>query len=401
MTGERQSIDPRIHLGIDNCFAIKRWTAPMEWAKAVRSLGLKYVEAVPDLECEPLLTPDDYRRDWIDETRRACDTTGVQVVMFYSNDSTYDSIGFSHPDARVRDHFVERWFGNFIQMAAALGSDVGYYVQATPEALLYSREGRAQAKRDALDCMVRVNRMAAAAGIRHVVLEQMYTPHQPPFAIEEMRRLMISVTEQSGYPFYFTEDVGHHCRLYLRPTRERIKAALERFRRDGCIDVWLGSPEALEIFERCARKDDLEDGDFRRLEADFDRNADQFNAPEDTDCYAWLRRLGAWSPVIHMQQTDGNHSSHEAFLPENNGKGIIHPVRVLRALQESYESVDAAGMPPRCEDIYLIQELYLSTKDIGYQGLHKLKTSTQYLRRYIPEDGLRLSELMELNRDVP
>lgn len=400
MNIERLEWDPRIHLGIDNCFAIKRWTEPEDWARAVKFLGLKYVEAVPDLECEPLLTPADYRRDWIDKVNRVRDELGVRVVMFYSNDSTYDSIGFSHPDARVREHFVERWFRNFIDMAAAIGSDVGYYVQATPESMLYSIEGRREARRTALECMIRVNRMAGEAGVARVALEQMYTPHQPPFRIRDMADLMADVTRESGAPFYLTEDVGHHCPLYLRPTREQLQAACARYVRDGYIEVWLGSQEARGIFEENAKRGALSESALDALERDFAKNEDQFNAPADTDCYEWLRALGAWSPVIHLQQTDGSHSSHEPFLPENNLKGKIHPAKLLRALAESCARPAPQNLPPRCEDIYLIQELYLSTKDIGYQGLHKLKTSTDYLRQFVPEDGLRLSELLRLNADV-
>lgn len=400
MARERLDWDPRIHLGIDNCFAIKRWTEPEDWARAVKSLGLKYVEAVPDLECEPLLTPADYRRDWIDKVRRVRDEMDVRVVMFYSNDSTYDSIGFSHPDARVREHFVHQWFRNFIEMAAAIGSDVGYYVQATPENMLYSIEGRREAKRMAQECMVEVNRMARDAGVARVALEQMYTPHQPPFCIRDMAELMVAVTRESGAPFYLTEDVGHHCPLYLRPTREQLQRACKRYAQDGYIDVWLGSREACAIFQEEAGRGSLSERALEALEKDFERNDDQFNAPDDTDCYAWLRALGAWSPVIHLQQTDGCHSSHEPFLPENNQKGKIHPAKLLRALSESCKGPVPDGMPPRCEDVYLIQELYLSTKDIGYQGLHKLKASTDYLRGFVPEDGLRLSELLRLNENV-
>lgn len=392
-------VDPRIHLGIDNCFAIKRWTEPDDWGRVVKNLGLKYVEAVPDLECEPLLTPDDYRKDWVDKVNRMREKLGVQIVMFYSNDSTYDSIGFSHPDERVRRYFVDQWFGKFTDMAAAVGSDIGYYVQATPENLLYSEEGRREAYEHAKICMTDVNKMAKAKGIKHVVLEQMYTPHQLPFSIKGMEDLMKEITKRSDYPFYLTEDVGHHCPLYIRPTKEKVESAIKRFVEDAFINVWLGSLEALDIFTEAAKKGALNDSTWEALEKDFDKNADQFNEAEDTDCYAWLRRLGAWSPVIHMQQTDGTHSSHEAFLPENNEVGKITPVKVLKALKESYERNDVEELPQRCEDIYLIQELYLSTKDIGYQGIHKLKTSTDYLRKYIPEDGMKLSELLELNRD--
>ncbi len=395
---EQRIIDPRIHIGIDNCFAIKRWTAPAEWAKVVRDMGMRYVEAVPDLECEPLLTPDDYRSDWVREVNRVREETGVRVVMSYSNDSTYDTIGFSHPDRRVRDHFVDRWFRNFIDMSAGIGSDIGYYVQATPESMLFSREGRRQAKELAFDCMVRVNRMAGEAGIRHVVLEQMYTPHQPPFTIDGMRELIKDVTQASGVPFYMTEDVGHHCPFYMVPTRDNLYAAAERYRRDGYISVWLGSREAIRLFTDAAGSGKLTQAVLDALYEDFARNADVFNERRDTDCYSWLRALGAWSPVIHMQQTNGKHSSHAPFLPENESDGIIHPVKVLEALRDCYASEAEEGMPERCEDIYLIQELYLSTKDVGYQGIHKLTTSTNYLRRFIPKDGMRLSELLRLNR---
>ena len=33
-------IDPKIYLGIDNCFALKRWTTPAEWAKVIKDLGM-------------------------------------------------------------------------------------------------------------------------------------------------------------------------------------------------------------------------------------------------------------------------------------------------------------------------------------------------------------------------
>ena len=392
-----KQIDPRIHIGIDNCFAIKRWTAPEDWARVVADLGMRYVEAVPDLECEPLLTPDDYRREWIDRVNKVRDRTGVQVVMFYSNDSTYDTIGFSHPDERVRRYFVEEWFGKFIDLAAGVGSDIGFYVQATDETALATREGREEAFARARGCMEDVCRMAAQAGIAHTAIEQMYTPHQPPFSIDGMEKLIRDVTAASGVPFYFTEDVGHHCPKYFMPDENVLKKAAERYAQDGFVDVWLGSPQAYSLFTAEAEKGTLSAAALHALQDDFEKNADQFNTPEDADCYEWLRRLGAWSPVIHMQQTDGTHSSHDPFTPANNAAGRIHPVKVLRAIADCYERGPKEGMPPQCSDIYLIQELYLSTKDIGYQGLYKLKQSTDYLRRFIPEDGLRLSELLSMN----
>lgn len=390
--------DPRIHLGIDNCFAIKRWTAPMEWGKVISDMGLRYVEAVPDLECEPLLTPDDYRDDWVREVLDMQQKLEVKVVMSYSNDSTYDSIGFSHPDRRIRDMFVDRWFGNFVKMAKAIGSDIGYYVQATPESMLFSREGRKKAYDMAFDCICRVNRLAGESGISHVVMEQMYTPHQPPFTIQGMKDLILKVSSASGVPFYFTEDVGHHCPDYMMPTEEQLQSACRRYLEDRYIGIWLGSREAVKLFCEACRPSGLTVGEIDVLKEDFSLNSDQFNEKRDTDCYSWLSELGAWSPVIHMQQTDGKHSSHAPFGPETNCDGIIDPARILGAIANSYEAEPCPGMPERCSDIYLIQELYLSTRDIGYQGLYKLQASTDYLRRFIPHDGMLLSELLEYNK---
>ena len=47
-------MDPIIYLGIDNCFASKRWARPSEWTRVIRDLGLRYVEASADTECDPL-----------------------------------------------------------------------------------------------------------------------------------------------------------------------------------------------------------------------------------------------------------------------------------------------------------------------------------------------------------
>lgn len=392
--------DPRIHLGIDNCFAIKRWVTPFEWGRVIKEMGLKYIEAVPDLECEPLFTPQDYRDDWVDEVLRMQQSLDMKVVMLYSNDSTYDTIGLSHPDARVREHLVNKWFAPFIDMAAAIQADVGYYVQATPESMLYSHEGRSQAYANALSGMVQINKMAAGSGIQHVALEQMYTPHQPPFTIDGMRKLMLEVSKASGSPLYLTEDVGHHCQLYLRPSINELQAASKKYSEDGLVACWLASEEAVQLFCKASQKGYLSDSEIKRLQKHFDDNPDQFSKPEDNDCYAWLSRLGGWSPVIHLQQTNGTHSSHEPFLEANNARGIIHPVKVLQALSKCYNSGADPDMPAMCEDIYLVQELYISTREIGYQGLHKMRRSTEYLRKFIPEDGMRLSELLAMHSEA-
>ena len=62
-------MDPKIYLGIDNCFASKRWVRPAEWIRVIGELGLKYVEASADTECDPLYMDPEFTRDWIADVK--------------------------------------------------------------------------------------------------------------------------------------------------------------------------------------------------------------------------------------------------------------------------------------------------------------------------------------------
>ncbi len=388
-------MNPRIHIGIDNCFALKRWTTPAEWARVVRELGMRYIECVPDLEAEPLLTPDDYRRDWVEAVCEAQAKEGVQTVMLYSNNTTYDTVGFAHPDKRVRDNIVDKWFENFCRLAEGIGADIGYFVHGLPENILFNKEARHEAQENVVDCMSRINRIAEKHGIDKVALEQMYTPHQPPFTIDTMIALMQTLKKRSGKALYVTEDVGHHCPFYNRPDADALRRAYLRYKEDGYVEVWLGSLRALELF-KAERGERLSEDTIKAIEAEMDENPGMFATERDNDCYEWLREIGCYSPIIHMQQTDGTFSSHAGFTRANNEKGKIHPIKVLEAIRESYAAPERPDMPEKCEDIYLIQEVYMSTKEVGYQGLHRIQESTDYLRKFIPKDGMRLSELLEI-----
>jgi hypothetical protein len=51
-------------------------------------------------------------------------------------------------------------------------------------------------------------------------------------------------------------------------------------------------------------------------------------------------------------------------------------------------------MPLRCEEIYLTLEIFSGTADLPTEIIEKLAESVTYWRRYVPEDGLRLGELI-------
>jgi len=64
------------------------------------------------------------------------------------------------------------------------------------------------------------------------------------------------------------------------------------------------------------------------------RNQEIPGAPE-TDPYAWIRRYGQVSPLIHIQQCNAGASHHWPFTPECNAKGDIVPEKLIQVVEKS------------------------------------------------------------------
>lgn len=388
-------MDPKIYLAIDNCFAIKRWITPIDWSNVVRKIGLKYVECVTDNELDPLLMDGEYLKDWVGEVQRAEQQTGVKVIFLYTGNGTYDTTGLAHPDERVRKHILDKWFQGLLAMGARLEVGVGYFVHAFNEHILQDKDLYFKYTGIVEDSLVALNLRAKKLGCPQVAIEQMYSPHQIPFTIENTKRFMREVGQRSGMPLYFTEDVAHHQPKFIRPTVERIQGAFQRYLQDGYIEIWLGSPKAYDIFEKAAPlRDQLKESDLDRIMKDMDDNPHLFAEKRDADCYEWLAEMGCYSPVIHLQQTDGTFSAHKPFTDESNQDGIIKPAQILKALAKSYEKPLENDLPKQCEDIYLTFEFYAKTDSINQQIIYDYQRSVEYWRKYVPEDGMRLSELV-------
>ena len=119
-----------------------------------------------------------------------------------------------------------------------------------------------------------------------------------------------------------------------------------------------------------------------------------FSDIRDTSPYMWLEELGCYSPIIHLQQTDGYHSSHWPFTESRNENGIIEAEKVLKSIARSYESDAEPGMPPKCKSIYLTLEIFSPTSEKPENILRHMEDSVKYWRKFIPEDGVKLNELI-------
>jgi D-erythrulose 1-phosphate 3-epimerase len=338
---------PRIHLAIDNCFASKRWTTPRAWMQHALDFGIPQIEASADTECDPLYTPPDALRDWLDAVKTAASQTGAKVANFYSGHSSYATLGLAHPDARVRDHMQHRWLGGMIDMASALGAGLGFFCHALDQSILADADRYKAAMNDLYTRLGQLAVRARDAKLPYISVEQMYSPHQPPWTIAGSCTLLREAWQRSGAPMYLTIDVGH--------------AVGQR------------------SFLRSASASAIDDG--RELYAQ----------PKDGDPYAWLSALGAYSPIIHLQQTDGTASAHRPFISKFNATGIITPERVLRALKDAYDAPLASDdLPPTVDDIWLTIEVFSGTAQPYDDILANLRETAAYWRAALPRDGERL-----------
>lgn len=405
---------PKITLSIDNCFASKRWTRPNEWARVVRSLGLRAIETSADTECDPLYGGPEYFADWVREVQEAEARHGVKVVTMYSGHGTYATLGLAHTDHRVRDRMLTQWLFPLLDAAAAIDAGVGFFTHAFPQAVLDDPVRYATAVEQLHRNLAEVARYADGRLAHPVGVEQMYTPHQYPWRIGDALHLMRSVTRIAGAPFYALLDVGHMSgqHRFQRPSRQEINLSITA--PAGGTETWIGPPQADELRARARAGllDPTDAGD--RIAVLCDEHPYLFASPEDTDPYAWLEAAGAWSPIVHLQQTDGTSSRHLPFTDEANEAGIIDGPRVLGALAHSVAAAatasvagdavlgneargtepEAAPLPPPVDHIYLTIEVFASTAEHPTMIIEKLRRTVAYWRRWIPDDGARLDELV-------
>lgn len=403
MLGERTKFrgfivtEPKVYLAIDNCFASKRWTEPLEWMKIARSLGLSYVEASADTECDPLYHGTRYLKNWMQKVRRASEETGVRVSNLYSGHGSYATLGLAHTDDDVRNRFFQKWLMPMVELAGMLEAGIGFFCHAFPEDVMQSPEKYERKKEELIESLARLSAYARECGCRFIALEQMYSPHQVPWTIGQAQEIMESVFALSKSPLYITIDTGHMSgqRKYRRPSDEVLLKALETQPGEAGSygSLWLGSVSAHRLF-----REGREAGrDARELISDVNREMDKypymFSGEGDDDPYRWLEELGRFSPTVHLQQTDGSSSAHLPFMEPYNEKGIIQPAKVIRALAASYKKGEKDGLPQPIKDICLTFEIFSLNSEYARDILYKLRKSVEYWREFIPEDGLSLSSL--------
>ena len=362
--------------------------------KIIKSFGVSCVEASADNECDPLYMEEGYLADWVEEVKRQASGQVMKVVSIFSGHGTYATLGLAHNDKRVRDRIQFDWLYRMIDMAAALQAGMGFYCHAFSQKVLQDVTLYRQRLDDLYQRLSELVDHARQRRVDTIGVEQMYSPHQVPWTIRGSKELLKAVYRLSGSPVYIVIDTGHQSgqSAYLKPGTRKLADYLDNARQNRRTDmIWLGPEANSELLAACH---DGEKTSLQEIQANIENHPHLFAESHDADLYAWLAALGCYAPVIHLQQTDGCHSSHWPFTSDRNEKGIVRGDLLLNAIARSYASASEAGLPPKCKTIYLTLEIFPPTSERPDNILRYMEDSVKYWRAFVPEDGLSLQELI-------
>ncbi len=260
---------PRLHLGVNSCFAVKRWPEPERWLAIVaEDLRLDHCQVSLDL-VDPLLDPA-AAMAYAESVRRRAAQAGVTLHSTFSGLAGYSWSQLLHPDAAMRAA-AARWYERAIEVTARMGAEgAGGYLGAFSVGDAADTARRTALLAELAERLAALTVFARERGLRFLMGENMAVPREFGHSIEEARALT-GMGSPRGVPLLLCLDIGHPC-------------ALKTGTRSDDYRAWLAEP--------------------------------------------WPR-----TPVLHLQQTDRAGDRHWPFTPGHNAEGAVRAEAVLDALR--------------------------------------------------------------------
>ncbi len=196
----------RLRLGINTCFAVKRWPRPADWAPIVADrLKLTLVEHSFDLVEASAGSRDDAAA----ELRRAADSAGLTIGSTFTGLAAYSYNQLLSPDPGARVAARE-WFGGAIDFtgrigAAATGGHVGAF--SVPD---WRDAGRRTERWEGMRTdLADLAGAARSHGLDALLVENLAAAREP--STMAMVRDLITEGDATHVPVRLALDVGHMC----------------------------------------------------------------------------------------------------------------------------------------------------------------------------------------------
>jgi hypothetical protein len=295
----------KVHLGINNIYAAKRWPEPDVWGRQVTERwGLKYVQF-----CFDLLDPrssEEARSAMCAKVREASQKYGFEIHSAFIGLGAYAYNLLLHPFPELRRD-AHRW----CELAAITAAELGAQGTGGPIAAASERDYRDPAKREFLmealiEGMQTFACAAAKQGLKFVLWEPTPIGREMLIRLDEAKELHHRLNQNVPIPIHFLLDVGHQC-----------------------------------SYEATGR---------------------------DRDTYLWLRELGSISPAIHLQQMDGIGDRHWTFTKVHNAEGVVEMDKVIEALEQS-GAEEVYLFPELIHPFEFAEEKLLEEMDESYEHL--------------------------------
>jgi sugar phosphate isomerase/epimerase len=294
----REEAMSEIHLGINTCFAVKRWPEPEQWITLVKDeLGLDCCQFSLDL-IDPRIDQA-AQAAYAEAVRTSAANHKLLIQSTFTGLAAYSWSQLLHPLEPLREAAMH-WYEGAIDLTAQMGAwGTGGHIGAVSV-----RDAADPTRRQALlkEMTERLNTLtdyAAQKGLQFLLFENMAVTREYGHSIEEAQTLLNSVAGP-GVPLILCLDVGHPCALHTGTSSD--------------------------------------------------------------DYLAWLNYPWARPPVVHLQQTDRAADHHWPFTTFYNEMGIVQAEPVVHALRQWSENTDIYVFlepihPFEADDTVVISEL--------------------------------------------
>ncbi len=271
-----------IQLGINNCFAVKRWPEPHHWAALIaEELSISQVQFSLDLIDLGMPIPELVRK--AKAIRRSCSEAGISIHSVFTGLSAYQSnLMMSHEESD-REYW-KQWYEKAAWFTGELECSIlGGHVGALSIADFANDTKKDEIIQSFLQKMQTITEFAKAVGIENFVLECMPVYRELTATIHHAQYMIAKVNESASIPVFLCLDTGHQCAV----------------NNEG--------PERL--FE------------------------------------TWYQRLSSWVSMIHLQQNDGLSDQHRPFQVSENEQGVVRAEKILELIHRKQPALFLEVIP--------------------------------------------------------
>ena len=194
----------QVRLGINTCFAVKRWPLPEDWIPIVRErLGLKLVQHSFDLVPAGSTTAD------AEALAVSVAAAGLALHSTFTGLAAYSDNLLLSPEAAGRGA-AANWFEWAIRWTAAVGGvATGGHVGAFTVPDQADPVRRASRWADLQAALLRLSGTASRAGLAYLMVENLAAAREP--STMAMIHDLLRSGDDGHVPIRLCLDVGHMC----------------------------------------------------------------------------------------------------------------------------------------------------------------------------------------------